>query len=755
MAKYLGKAQQLYTLAIGAIVSITGMAPASVYALDAAASADDSLQEVVVSAQKRGEERIQDVPIPITAVTAEDLVNSNQTRLIDYFSAIPNLTIAPALFSTNDLSIRGISTGGLVANPTVGILIDDVPYSAADQVPDLDPGSLARIEVLRGPQGTVYGASSMGGLIKYVTADPSTAELSGRVEAGLDNVYNGYSLGYNARASINVPINDELAVRASTSYRQDPGYLDNPLTHVEGLNESHSAGGTVSILWKPLDALSAKVTAIYQDTRGDGSSDITSSDYQGNAMSGDLQQGYVKGVGPYERKTQFYDAVLTGKLGIVTLTSVSGYGINTILDSFDATPPAGGGLSPYALQYFGVAGAPVFDYTYERKFTQELRASVAIGSNVEALVGVFYSHDFQPEVGQTILGSDPLTGAIAGVGYAQQNAPEGNSLTQERAVFTNWTFHATDRLSLQLGVREGKSEVEDYTSTFTGPYIDYEYGSPPPFVIDRHVSVSPSAFTYLVTPEFKLTPDWMVYARAASGFRPGGSNIGPPGIPPQYNPDKTDDYEIGTKGEFLDHTLSLDMSAYYIQWKQIQLTLATPNGAFYYTGNGGSAKSQGLELSATSKPVVGLTASAWVTISDAEITTFPLSAREAGTYAVPGDQLPESNRFSGHLSLRDEVPFSGNATGFAEADLGYVGHRYGVFLTAPYPTNPGPRQEYGGYAKADLQAGVHYEKWVGSVYVNNLLDRRALLSGGLGSPFPQSLYVIPPRTVGLTVSRSF
>ena len=189
------------------------------------------LSEIIVTAQKR-EERIQDVPVSVTALKADDLLDRNQLRFEDFYVNAPGLSVAPdQLEGTARLAIRGLTTGGL-SNPTVGVVVDDVPYGSSTGigsgyvVPNIDPTDLERIEILRGPQGTLYGASSMGGLVKYVTVDPSTDGLSGRFESDVDSVKNGEGLGYGVRGSVNVPLSDVFAIRVSGFDRRDPGYID-------------------------------------------------------------------------------------------------------------------------------------------------------------------------------------------------------------------------------------------------------------------------------------------------------------------------------------------------------------------------------------------------------------------------------------------------------------------------------------------------------------------------------------------------
>src|SRR5262249_5338122 len=151
-----------------------------------------------------------------------------------YYTKIPSLNLLPNFWGNNTITIRGVSTGAF-SNPTVGVMVDDVTYSGStgalgNESPDFDPSDLARVEALRGPQGTFYGANSMGGLLKFVTVDPSTAALTGRVQTSTEHVHDGGKPGFNVRGAVNIPITDTLAVRASGMRREDPGYIDNPRT---------------------------------------------------------------------------------------------------------------------------------------------------------------------------------------------------------------------------------------------------------------------------------------------------------------------------------------------------------------------------------------------------------------------------------------------------------------------------------------------------------------------------------------------
>src|SRR5579862_771947 len=257
-----------------AIAALLALGNHSVWA-DQTPAEDSKLTEVVVTAQKQGEQDLKDVPIPISVLNGDQLADTSQVLLKDYVSSVPGLNLLPGTNGIQYLSIRGITTG--IANPVVGFMIDDVPYGAFSnqaEVPDIDPGDLARIEVLRGPQGTLYGDASMGGLINYVTKQPSTDGFSGRFETGTDFIQNGAGPGYNLRASANVPITDQLAIRISGFERQDPGYIDNPLLNETGVNKANAYGGKFALLWQVTPDTSVAFSALGQYTKQDGLSYI-------------------------------------------------------------------------------------------------------------------------------------------------------------------------------------------------------------------------------------------------------------------------------------------------------------------------------------------------------------------------------------------------------------------------------------------------------------------------------------------------
>lgn len=698
-------------------------------------SAATGLGEIIVTAQKKSE-RLQDVPIPVSVVSAQSLLEQNQLRFEDYYSDFPGLN-----FSSGDRgelfpAIRGLTTGSY-SNPTVGIVIDDVPYGASAEIfsaPDIDPSDLAHVEVLRGPQGTLYGVSSIGGLIKYVTVDPSTEGYSGRLEAGTGTVYNGAKLGYDFRAAVNVPLSTTLAIRASGYSEELPGYVDNVASGIRGVNKITNTGGHFAALWTPADGFSVKLSALVQRSKSGGSSEsVIAPDL------GDLQQDLMPGQGGFQRDVTSLSATMKARIADgVEFTSVTGYLASRLVSSLDLSELFG----PYIQPVYGVTGSGFSQWNPIDKLSQELRFSGKIGGYADWLIGGFFTNEHGRQT-QEFEANNPSTGALVSV--------FGTDLYQynfkEYATFGDLTVHFTDRFEVQFGGRESWDRQPPFAETTGGEYASLFLGTNPS--VTNVEGANDSAFTYLVTPQFRIAPDLMVYARLASGFRPGGGNdmfATLAGAPSNYGPDKTNNYEVGTKGNVLNHSLSFDVSLYRIDWRDVQLGVEDSIGN-QYTVNAGRARSQGLEVSIEEKPLAGTTIGAWVALNDAQLTKPIPTGGAAGN---DGDPMPYSTRFSGNLSLQQDFPLGHDVTGFAGAMATYMGRRVGNFQPAGVD-----RQIFPAYAKMDLRAGARYGAWLFNLYANNVADRRGELGGGVDGFPTNAIIFVQPRTIGISVAKTF
>jgi iron complex outermembrane recepter protein len=692
-------------------------------------------EEIIVTAQKRSE-RLQDVPVPVTVINTDMLVAGNKLRVQDYYTRIPGLSLTLiGDGSAPTVAIRGVTTGGLT-NPTVGVVVDDVPYGAtvtsltAPSVPDIEPGDLARVEVLRGPQGTLYGASSMGGLLKYMTIDPNTTALTGKVQAGTTSVEDG-EVGFNARAAVNVPLSDEFAIRLSGFKTRDPGYVDNVQTGSDDINRRDNEGGRISALWRPSDALTVKLSALAQESLRRGTSDVDS------RLGSELQQSALRNTGEYGRDTKAFTATIIGDLGGVELTSISGYNIDKIDTRIDQSA-AFGGFARANFQVSGVAG-PL--HREIDKVSQELRASIPLGDRVQWLVGAFYT-DEESSLKLDYLAVDPTSGAAAGSLFTNDQPTE----FREYAAFTNVTVTLTERFDIQFGGRYSENE-QSFSSVRTGPLAVLFFGRSPSAVPE--VSGEDSAFTYLLTPRFRINDDLMFYGRVASGYRPGGPNAacGAAGIACNYDADTTTNYELGFKGAMLEGALALDASVYYIDWSDIQILLTDRATNLQYVANAAEAKSQGAELALDVRPLSGLTLTASAAWNDAELTQgFPSAPNIFGR---AGDRLPYSSRLSGSLSITQEFPLGTVADGFVEGVVSYVGDRKGTFRSTAV------RETFPSYTQLDFRLGATYDQWTVDLFVNNATDERGVLRSGLESLRPTFLTYTQPRTLGMSITRTF
>jgi outer membrane receptor protein involved in Fe transport len=703
----------------------------------AASDGAASNEIVVVTAEKKTED-IKDAPLPVSVTNTQVLTQNAQYLLREYYVTIPGLNVTPNFSNDLNISIRGISTGGF-SNPTVSILVDDVPIGIPTDisVPDIDPGDLERIEVLRGPQGTLYGASSMGGLIKYVTRDPSFDAFSGQVAAGIDGVYNGAGPGYVVRGSANVPLTDDLAVRVSGFERQDAGYITNLELGKPGANVASNWGFRAALLWQPIEDLSIKLNAIYQYTRQSGSSE---SDVEPGF--GTYDQSYMPRVGGYYRTMQVYSAKVDYTLGDVAMTSITAFNLARQFNNLDYSYFLGGITDTGApgIPGFGVTGAGYNDYSDERGFTHETRFSGTVWQDFDWLVGGYFGYT-QTHKSDAFTAENPATGQILA---HTLDFDDPKDTYQEYAGFGDLTWHVTDALDVQIGARESRIQRALYNSSVAGPFTALFYGQPGP-IVSATERANATVFTYLFTPSYKIGQDLMVYARLASGYRPGGPNGPITDAPPQFEPDKTKNYEVGLKGDVFDHLISVDASVYYIDWTNIEIQLRNKFNVVY-NGNGSGAKSEGFELSLESHPLEGLSLDGWFSYDNA-VLTKPLVT----DYGVPGNRLPDNSKYSASFSAEQDFPLNAldNSTGYVGAQVSYVGSRLGEFTPTPV------RQYFPAYTRTDLKAGVHVNDWTVNFYANNVTNERGELNGGIGYLYPFAFVYIQPRTIGMTITRAF
>ncbi len=746
-----GMRHGLFALGLAAVALAAHAEPVDPAAEQAAvadtASVPEGPVETVTVTARKANELVQDVPISISTVRGDQMVRENLTTLRDYFTKIPGLNVGRTGGRT-DISIRGITTGANT-NPTMAITIDDSPFGSStgsgggsSMMPDIDPFDLQRIEVLRGPQGTLYGASNLGGLIKYVTVAPNTSKLSGRVQVDASDVAHGYN-GYGVRGAINIPlIQDELAVRVSVFKREDPGWVDNRTTGEEDVNTSVFKGGRAALLWTPNDVFTLKASAVHQKASGKGTP-TEAIDTNLNLLYGEYVAAAMPGTGGYERTIDFADLVMTGDLGFATLTSTSSYGRLKFDGPQDLSSVFGGLIERIIGGPFGAqTTAPLSMH----KRTQEFRLDSAEGaSKLDWRAGVFYT-DEDASGGQTITVRDRTTGVLIGAPTLSDSS--SRTAYKEYAAFGVLTYHFTDKFDVQGGFRYSHNS-QDYFSR-TGGILN---GVKPDFIGES----SESKTTYMLTPRYKVAKDLMVYATLSTGYRPGGPNtVVATNIPSTYGADTTTNIEVGAKGQFFNNRLAVDAALFHIDWKDVQVLLRDAATAFSYTANAGGAKSEGGEISAVYYPAQGWTVNGNVAYTHAVLRT----AAGASSNGFPGDALPYVAKLTGALSVNRDFSLGDGWTAFGGASSAWVGDRYLSFGETPTTR----RYHAPGFATFGLSAGVRNRDWTVNAFVKNLSDKRGILSLGStaavapSTAFPinqSSLNTINPRTIGVSVARSF
>lgn len=706
-------------------------------------SARDELETIIVTASKRAE-NIQNVPQSVTSVGQQQLEQFHVTQLTDLGGYVPGLQVdSSGTPGQTLLSMRGIAP--VSANATVAVYLDDTPIGpssfhnrGSSFSLDLLPYDIQRVEILQGPQGTLYGANALAGLIKYVPIAPSLSDTSIRVGGDAFGIAGSGGTGSALRGSINtVLINGKLGMTASYAVQKTPGYIDNVISGQEDQNSFKQEGGRVSFLWQPIEAVTVNASALYNRIEADGNGTVALDSSTLKPLFGrNADNNYLPNT--YDTRLKLYDLKLTWNLGWGTFTSISSYSTHTNDVLADATLSYGGLID----LIFGLPNTrSLFPLELEtKKFTQEFRLQSAPNERLEWLGGLYYNHETDSN-SQFLREYDANGAPIPSIDPSFAASLPGTY--REIAAFGNLDYHFTDDFDTAVGVRYAKNK-QDFQTLVSGPLAG-GVSSSPVYHSDEGV------WTYNVSPRFKFNDNTMLYYRLASGFQPGGPNTPVPGAPLAVVSSTLLTNELGLKTALPAIRGVLDIALYDIRWKKIQIGLTTAGG-FTYTGNGGSAKSQGVEVDAAIRPIRALTLNGTLNYTAASFTSL---SPDAGTYAIPGDSIPLMPKWSGSIRSEYEWALSGNWTTHVGAGLRIVGDR---------PSSTIARVQGNtlkGYAALDLNADIGDGRYSVRIYAKNVTDRRALLSaveipdGITNLPVQTEGAVLQPRTIGLALDARF
>lgn len=715
-------------------------APLPVWAQSAEQPAGENAEstEIVVTATRRVE-RLIDVPQSITAVTSDDLARLNATQLRDYADTIPAMTVSSnGGAGRNQITLRGVTSGADVAS-TVGVYVDDVPYGGSTVFSinagvALDAGlfDLERIEVLRGPQGTLYGSSSMGGLLKYVTRGPNLSEFESSVQAGLSITEKG-DPSYNVAAAVSAPlVTDKIAVRAGGYYSRDGGFIDDVGRGEKNVGRANIYGGRLDVLLQPTDRLSIRLSGFAQDIHREGNAQV---DYtpDGQLITGDLEQQRILRE-PFDQRFRVVSGTLNYDFGPATLTSITSYQTNDVRFRIDA--------SALYVPLLGAFGLPVASTAVDGgvstdKFTQEVRLSSSQSGTIEWIVGGFYT-DEKSLAPSSLVGYN-ADGSLFPVDLLTANLP---STYKEVAAFGNVTVHLSEKFDVTGGLRYAYNR-QTYTQNATGIL------APSVPTLRSHEGVT----TYLANARYRFSPHATAYVRFATGYRPGGPNIvtfdpitGAPLGPPTFRSDSLTSYEAGFRGETADRTFSIDAAGYHIDWDDMLIS-GIRNGLNSYINTGG-AKIDGAELTLTARPVRSVNITGAFAYQDAR-----LAADSPDLGGQKGDRLPTVPKFTAAIN----ADYLGSGEGLSPtigATLRFVSDR-----NAGFDANPNlPQYDLGDYVTIDLRAGATVGPAKVQFFVRNLFDVRGDVSAYMATAAlggPARVTVVQPRTFGVSLSGKF
>ncbi|MFC5578591.1 TonB-dependent receptor [Lysobacter niabensis] len=762
-----------FTLALGMAGPALAQ-QAAAEAGDAAAPNAVTLDKVVVTANKRAED-IREVATSVTVLSEQQLENINATQLSDYSSYVPGLQLQSAgTPGQTQVSMRGI--GALSPGSTVGTYVDETPVGSNNLYQqatlytlDLLPFDIERVEVLRGPQGTLYGAGSMGGLIKYTMVKPDAGKTEFRLGAGVSQSKGADDAGLNYRFGMNVPlIADSLALRASYARNDIAGYVDNLVDGSEDINDGDQTIGRVSLRWQG-DGSSVQLSAMRSEIDSDNNAAIALDPLTFKANNGLGNFVYVDE--PFKKELDYYSLTVDWDFGFADFVSATSYSDTSTLFTQDLTLLYGPLLED--------AGLPGSSYLRQNldmdQFTQEFRLQSKTGERFEWLLGTFYdkedgdNHQFIPlnQLDGTPL--PPPFGALFGV-LGTVSIP---STYEETAVFGNASYKFNDWFKLGAGVRFARND-QDFVQTSSGPLI--RNGTFPN-------STSEDVFTWSVTPQFQINPDTMVYAKAASGYQPGGPNVVAPGLPPSVDSSMLTSYELGLKTGFDDNRVLLDLVAYQIDWEDIQVA-SQVNGVSGLV-NGGEATSRGLEASVQWRPVDGLTLGLNGAYNDAEIDEdFPTitvfqpipglgTIRADVNTGLKGDRMPYVPDLTWSLTADYYLPLNngwganfGGGWRWVDDRTNGTTNRTVIYLVDP-PVGEVQREVVeplviDSYGALDLYAAFSNEHWSVRAYMKNVTDERGYssmndITDQVGDNGTHHIRAVPiqPRMFGLELDYRF
>ena len=706
---------------------------ADAVATDSKASAEtQKLDRVTVSATRR-REPVREVPLRVETLDAESLERAGATSLNDTIGALPGVDVkADAGPGRSAVTMRGVSLGSQTI-ATVGVYVDEIPFGSSSafvaggsMALDMALLDLHHVELLRGPQGTLYGAGAMGGLLKYVTNEPDSSLFSGKVGVGIRSTQDG-GMGHSENLVLNLPLAKDVAALRVAAFNDHEGGYVKAIGAAAGdnINDGNSRGARVSALIEPMAKMKIRLSSVNQQIQRNGLNAIDYDVATGKPMHGDLVRALSVGE-PYKIKTRLTSADVEYDFGWARLNAVA------------STQGLDGKTGQDATAFLG--GNPAFDFASLdnsiklRKQTQELRLTSQRGT-IEWLLGYYRDR----ETGRV---DQRLWAQLAGGGGPMDLQGNGQpSQYREQAVYGDVTWNIDALWSLTLGARVAHNKQV------------YGIENSPP--LDFTGYSAETSKTYLGTLRYALDKTSNVYFRAASGYRPGGpdgvaldaTTLEPiPGTPKMFGHDTLWSYELGYKADLLDKRLNVEAAVYQINWTDLQQPKAI--GISTIIVNAGAARVRGFELATRYTVDTHWSWNASLAYTD------PKLSEDTPDLGPSGTRLANVAKLAYTVGLRYAFDLAGHSS-YAGLNLRHVGQRNAGYDD---PSTSIPQFSQPAYTLADAQWGLDLGNWQVSAYVRNLTNKRAILSADTALTafgFPLATTVATPRTIGANLSFNF
>ena len=769
-------------------------------------------EEMVVTARKR-EENVQDVPMSVAAPTEQELRDRGAETIEDISANVAGFTVQNLGPGQSQVAMRGVSAGQIVRDQPgvkeqVGVYLDESVISLSLFTPDVDLFDLSRVEVLRGPQGTLFGSGSLSGTLRYITNQPKLNTSETIADLTLSSVSEG-GIGGSAKAAVNVPMGTNAAFRIAAYYTQYGGFIDAvqpDLTVRDDVNGGNRAGARAAILFQPNDRLSITPRLLYQTVQMDGWNRIDAFNILANPYTTSRPK---VNLGPDRRQftqldEEFTDDFLLGDLNISydlgggTLTSITSYTDRDILVVRDATALTAsitGGSFPAPPSVYTL-DAPLYDATQAQGFTQELRFGARTGP-LQWVTGAFYgdnTRDYQQnlpvigfEAGCRIVNDVKPCGGLSGVPTAGTKLALTDELYksdlhydyQQFALFGEATWTVNDRFDLTGGLRYYDFS-EDRTQVFDGIFSDPN---------DSVGAIGADGFAPRVMASYRITDATRVNGQISKGFRLGGLND-PLNVPlctaqdlvlyggrGTWEDETLWNYEVGVK-----HTLgggrgTLNAAAYYMDIENLQATVTAGSCSSRIIVNVPEARTTGLEAELDYNITDNFDFALSGSYNNSELrSSFLSSTGQIVAGIEEGNRLPSVPEFQMAAAATYRMPIGANV-GYLTGVYQHVGERYTqigdqaegfgtVSLTSFGPTGiGGPFTQSAftfdpslpAYDIVNLRVGLLRERWDMALFVNNVTDETAYLAldQERGTRARVGYLTNQPRTIGISTRVTF